>query len=153
YRAHLERRGRRQMVMLGYSDSNKDARVAASRRGLQRAQAALVAAAEPSGIDLTMFHGRGGTVSRGGGKITRAVLAAPRGSVRGRLRVTEQGEVLNAKYGLRGIATRTLEQTVRAVALATAVRPTTDARTARWHAIMDEMPAKSRAAHRAVVSH
>ena len=151
YRAHLECRGRRQMVMLGYSDSNKDAGVAASRWALQRAQAALVAAAEPSGIDLTMFHGRGGTVSRGGGKITRAVLAAPPGSVRGRLRVTEQGEVINAKYGLRGIATRTLEQTVGAVALATGVRPTTDARTARWHAIMDDIAATSRAAYRALV--
>ena len=151
YRAHLNYRGKRQVVMLGYSDSNKDGGIVASRWAVQRAQAALVATLEPASIDLTIFHGRGGTVSRGGGKLTRAVLSAPAGSVRGRLRVTEQGEVISANYGLRGIALRTLEQAVGAVAVATAIRPTPDARTPQWEALMDEIAATSRAAYRALV--
>jgi phosphoenolpyruvate carboxylase len=151
YRAHLERRVRRQVVMIGYSDSNKDAGLVASRWALQRAQAALVAVLEPTGIDLTIFHGRGGTVSRGGGKISRAVLGAPPGSVRGQLRVTEQGESVNSKYGLRGIALRTLEQAAGAVALATALPHTPEARAPAWHAVMDEMARDSREAYRALV--
>ena len=89
YRSHLGARRMQQVVMIGYSDSNKDAGIAASRWALQQAQAALVETAERSGVDLTFFHGRGGTVSRGGGKIASAILSAPRGSVKGRLRVTE----------------------------------------------------------------
>ena len=151
YRAHLEQRGKRQVVMLGYSDSNKDGGIGASRWAVQRAQAALVATLDPAGIELTIFHGRGGTVSRGGGKLTRAVLSAPPGSVRGHLRVTEQGEVISANYGLRGIAMRTLEQAVGAVALATAVAPNRDARAPQWEALMDEIAATSRDSYRALV--
>ena len=154
YRAHVESRGNRQVVMLGYSDSNKDGGIVGSRWAVQRAQSALVAtldAASPARIDLTIFHGRGGTVSRGGGKLTRAVLSAPPGSVRGRLRVTEQGEVISANYGLRGIALRTLEQAVGAVAIATALPPNPDARAPQWEALMDEIAATSRAAYRGLV--
>jgi len=151
YRSHLERRDRRQVVMIGYSDSNKDAGIAASRWALQRVQADLVATLEPAGIDLTIFHGRGGTVSRGGGKLTRAVLGAPAGTVRGRLRVTEQGEAISANFGLRGIALRTLEQAVSAVALATALPAPPDERAPRWHDVMDEIAASSHAAYRTLV--
>jgi phosphoenolpyruvate carboxylase len=151
YRAHLDRRGRRQMVMIGYSDSNKEGGIAASRWALQRAQAALVAALDPAGVDLTLFHGRGGTVSRGGGKITPALLGAPRGAVRGRLRVTEQGEAIFARYGLRGIALRTLEQAAGAVALATALPRTPSPDEPRWHGMMDEIARDSRAAYRALI--
>jgi phosphoenolpyruvate carboxylase len=151
YRAHLEQRGKRQVVMVGYSDSNKDGGICASRWAVQRAQAALVATLDPAGIDLTIFHGRGGTVSRGGGKLTRAVLSAPPGSVRGHLRVTEQGEVISANYGLRGIAMRTLEQAVGAVAIATAAPPARDARAPQWEALMDEIAATSRDSYRALV--
>ena len=151
YRAHLEARGRHQLVMIGYSDSNKDAGIAASRWALQRAQATLVETTERSGVDLTFFHGRGGTVSRGGGRIASAMLSAPRGSVKGRLRVTEQGEVINAKYGLRGIAMRTLEQTVSAVTLATALPRPPDHREAEWTRIMEDIARDSRAAYRALV--
>src|SRR6266516_339853 len=132
YRAHLAERGMHQMVMIGYSDSNKDAGIGASRWALHRAQAVLVDAVGRSGVDLTFFHGRGGTVSRGGGRITSAILSAPAGSVRGRFRMTEQGEAINAKYGLRGIAMRTLEQTVSAVALATALPRPPDSRETGW---------------------
>ena len=137
--------------MIGYSDSNKDAGIGAARWALHRAQAALVETIERAGVDLTFFHGRGGTVSRGGGRITSAILSAPAGSVRGRLRVTEQGEAINAKYGLRGIAMRTLEQTVSAVALATALPRRADPRETAWTRIMDEIGRDSREAYRALV--
>jgi len=151
YGSHLERRDRRQVVMIGYSDSNKDTGIAASRWALQQAQAALVATLEPAGIDLTIFHGRGGSVSRGGGKLARAVLSAPPGTVRGRLRVTEQGEAINANYGLRAIALRTLEQAVGAIALATALPAPREDRAPRWSSVMDEIAASSHAAYRALV--
>ena len=151
YRAHLAERGMHQMVMIGYSDSNKDAGIGASRWALHHAQTALVETAEQSGVDLTFFHGRGGTVSRGGGKITSAILSAPPRSIRGRFRMTEQGEAINAKYGLRGIAMRTLEQTVSAVALATALPPAPESRERGWISMMDGIAQSSRAAYRALV--
>jgi phosphoenolpyruvate carboxylase len=151
YRDHLTRRANRQTIMIGYSDSNKDAGFGASRWALQRAQAAIVAACDASGVDVTLFHGRGGTVSRGGGKVTSAILAAPPGAVRGRLRVTEQGEAINTKYGLRGIAMRTLEQSVSAVVLATALPRPPDPREAGWTAVMDDIASESRKAYRALV--
>ncbi len=151
YRAHLAERGMHQMVMIGYSDSNKDAGIGASRWGLYRAQAVLVEKTDQSGVDVTFFHGRGGTVSRGGGKITSAILSAPPRSIRGRFRMTEQGEAINAKYGLRGIAMRTLEQTVSAVALATAVPRAPDAREPAWTNMMEAIARESRAAYRALV--
>ena len=153
YRAHLGERGERQMVMIGYSDSNKDAGIGAARWALYQAQAALVqtAAGGGSGIELTFFHGRGGTVSRGGGRITTSILSAPRGTVRGYFRLTEQGETINAKYGLRGIAMRTLEQMTSAVVLASALPPKPDGRETEWAAVMEGIAADSRAAYRALV--
>jgi phosphoenolpyruvate carboxylase len=109
YRRHLAARGGEQVIMLGYSDSNKEAGLAASRVALYEAEGALAAAADAAGVGLTLFHGRGGTASRGGSKPREAVLAEPPEAVRGHVRVTEQGENVHAKYGLRGIAIRTLE--------------------------------------------
>ncbi len=151
YQAHLAARSMQQMVMIGYSDSNKDAGIGLSRWALYRAQAGIVTTTDRSGIDLTFFHGRGGTVSRGGGKITSAILSAPAGTVRGRFRMTEQGEAINAKYGLRGIALRTLEQTVSAVALATALPRQADVREPGWTTIMNDIARESRDAYRALV--
>ncbi|MCZ6727012.1 MAG: phosphoenolpyruvate carboxylase [Acidobacteria bacterium] len=122
YRGHLEHRTR-QLVMIGYSDSSKDGGAAASRWALQRAQQDLTRVASEHGTALTFFHGRGGTVGRGGGKTHRAVLAAPSGSVQGVLRVTEQGEVIADKYGLAGLAMRNLARATGAVLLATAAPP------------------------------
>ncbi|MBL8785531.1 MAG: phosphoenolpyruvate carboxylase [Deltaproteobacteria bacterium] len=119
YRAHLRTRGDEQLVMLGYSDSNKDAGIVASRWALQEAQAELAALADRHQVRLVLFHGRGGTVSRGGGSPRAGVLAAPHGSVRGRLRVTEQGEIVHAKYGLPELAAWTLENMASAVLEAT----------------------------------
>lgn len=110
YRQHLRGRDDRQVVMLGYSDSNKDGGIAASRFALQEAQIALSEIAREAGIDLSFFHGRGGTASRGGGRTERAVMAAPHGSVNGHLRLTEQGEVIHRKYSIRAIALRNIEQ-------------------------------------------
>ncbi|GAB3730456.1 phosphoenolpyruvate carboxylase [Luteimonas pelagia] len=151
YRAHLDRRGGRQVVMLGYSDSAKDGGIVASRWALQRTQVALVELARESGVRIAFFHGRGGSVSRGGGKTSRAVVAAPRGSVDGHLRLTEQGEVIHRKYGIRAIAMRNLEQTTAAV-LRASLRPRpADAREDGWRAIAAGMAETSRAAYRGLV--
>lgn len=109
YRRHLDRRGGVQWVMLGYSDSSKTSGLIASRVALQQAQTELVRVAGEAGVELRFFHGRGGTASRGGTKPRQAILAAPRGTLAGHLRVTEQGEIIQAKFGLEGIAERTLE--------------------------------------------
>src|SRR6202042_466928 len=120
YRRHLESRGNRQMVVIGYSDTNKQGGIAASRWALQVAQVQLLEAARAAGIELLIFHGRGGTPARGGGRTENLVESLPRGAMRGVLRLTEQGEVVNQSYGLRPIAMRTLERTFASVALATA---------------------------------
>jgi len=152
YREHLKRRGNRQTVMVSYSDSNKDAGLASARWTLQQAQSALVDTLEKAGIELTMFHGRGGTISRGGGKTHAAVLGSPPGAVRGRLRATEQGELVNAKYGVRGIAVRTLEQAVGSVALASALPRRKQAKEAEeWPAIMDGLTTVARERYQALV--
>ncbi len=151
YRAHLRARDDVQMVMLGYSDSGKDGGIAASRWGLQRAQVELLEVAAETGIRLTFFHGRGGSISRGGGKTTHAVDASPRGSIDGRLRVTEQGEVIHRKYGIRALALRSLEQATGAV-LRFSLRPRApEPREERWRPVMDLIAEHSAAAYRAFV--
>ena len=114
---HLERRDGRQLVMVGYSDSNKDGGIASARWALQQALERMSVVASRHGVTLTVFHGRGGTVSRGGGSVHRAVAAMPARSIGGRLRLTEQGEVIDAKYGLPQIALRQLERMLGAVVL------------------------------------
>ncbi len=151
YREHLTKRGKRQMVMIGYSDSNKDGGLASARWALQNAQETLAGAVHAKGIELTLFHGRGGTISRGGSKTHVAVLGAPPGTVNGRLRVTEQGEIINEKYGLRGIALRTLEQMTGSVALATALPRHQGNDEPEWHAMMDVIANESRKAYRQLV--
>lgn len=151
YRKHLERRHDRQTVMIGYSDSNKDGGLASARWALQRAQEVIVQEAGEHGIELTLFHGRGGTVSRGGSKTHVAVLGAPPGTVNGRLRVTEQGEIINEKYGLRGIALRTLEQMTGSVALATAMPRHRGNDRPEWHTMMDVIANESRRAYRKLI--
>jgi len=151
YREHLRFRKDRQMVMIGYSDSNKDSGLASARWALQNAQVALAASVSEKDIELTLFHGRGGSISRGGSKTHAAVLGAPPGTVNGRLRVTEQGEIINEKYGLRGIALRTLEQTAGSVALATAMPQHRGNDMPEWHAMMDVIARESRRAYRDLI--
>jgi phosphoenolpyruvate carboxylase len=151
YRAHLRARGDRQWVMLGYSDSGKDGGTLASRWGLQRAQVELLDVAQQAGIRLAFFHGRGGSASRGGARITPALMSSPRGSVAGVLRVTEQGEVIHRKYGIRALALRNLEQTVGAV-LRASLRPRADEpHEAQWREYMTALAADSRRAYRELV--
>jgi len=151
YREHLEYRENKQMVMIGYSDSNKNAGLASARWALQNAQVALVESVKEENIALRLFHGRGGTVSRGGGKTHAAVLGAPPGTINGYLRVTEQGEIINEKYGLRGIALRTLEQAAGSVALATAMPQHRGNDLPEWHAMMQVIADTSRDVYRKLV--
>ena len=123
YQSHLQSRGNQQLIMLGYSDSSKDGGLVASRWALFRAQRALSDVAERFGVEIGFFHGRGGTVSRGGGKTERAILAAPPGSAGRRFRVTEQGEVIHRKYSVRAIALRNMEQALGALAQADLAPP------------------------------
>ena len=153
YRAGLTTRGDRQEVMLGYSDSNKESGVLAAAWMLHQAQSALAEAARTRGVELTLFHGRGGALGRGGGPTNRAILGQAPGSVDGRLKLTEQGEVIAANYADPTIARRHLEQMTGAILLASA--PEHDARLERalvaGAPIMTELGATSRRAYRALV--
>jgi phosphoenolpyruvate carboxylase len=122
YAAQVTGCSRRQEIMLGYSDSAKDGGFLASQWELYSAQERLLADADARGIELRFFHGRGGSTSRGGARTHRAILAQPSGSIRGRMRLTEQGEVISQRYSHPELALRSLEQTLSAVVLATLAR-------------------------------
>ena len=109
YRGYLRRRGNLQQVMVGYSDSNKDGGYLPSHWKLYQAQLAMAGIGRRHGVQLEFFHGRGGTVARGGGRAYEAILALPPGTVQQRLRITEQGEVIHSKYGDPELALRNLE--------------------------------------------
>ena len=151
YRAHVAARGDRQIVMMGYSDSSKESGLAASRWALHRAESALADAATRSGVELTLFHGRGGTPSRGGTKPRAGILAQPPGVMKGRFRVTEQGEIIHAKYGLRGIALRTLELMTGAVLENSVLDATRPEPKAAWREAMDSVASAARTAFRSLV--
>jgi phosphoenolpyruvate carboxylase len=151
YAQHLKARDNRQMVVIGYSDSNKQGGIAASRWALQVAQVQLLETARQAGIDLMIFHGRGGTPARGGGRTENLVESLPPGAMRGALRLTEQGEVVNQSYGLRPIAMRTLERTFAAVALASAHAKSTAPIAADQLAAMRMLAAESLKSYRGTV--
>lgn len=151
YRDHLDSRGGRQVVMLGYSDSNKDAGLVASRWALFGAQEVLSEVARAAGVELVLFHGRGGSISRGGGKTREGILAQPARTLGGRLRVTEQGEIIHAKYGLRGIAARTLELMTGAVLESTWRGKSAVGPEPAWREMADEFAITAREAYRALV--
>jgi phosphoenolpyruvate carboxylase len=119
YRAQLEARGMCQQIMLGYSDSVKDGGYLAACVAIDRVQRALARQAEAHGIRLELFHGRGGTIARGGGPTHRAILAQPAGTIHGRIKLTEQGEVIASKYGSVASAVHKLELLVAATLEAT----------------------------------
>ncbi|HEU4619619.1 MAG TPA: phosphoenolpyruvate carboxylase [Gammaproteobacteria bacterium] len=151
YRKHLESRGNEQMVMVGYSDGNKEGELVSARWSLHQAQRHLIATMRELGVKLTLFHGRGGTVSRSGGRLTEGLLAVPQGAITGRLRMTEQSEMINAKYGIEGIAMRSLEQTLSSVLWLSAREQTRDPRQGAWRDIMAQIAADSRAAYRRLI--
>lgn len=150
YREHLQRRGNRQVIMVGYSDSSKDSGIMAARWGLFEAQRQLVEIGQRHGIKVQFFHGRGGTVSRGGGNLVNGIEGAPPGSIGGYLRVTEQGEVINQKFGIRPIALRNLELMTGAVLRHHLVDTGQNASQAQ-HRIMQEMARTSRQTYRSLV--
>jgi phosphoenolpyruvate carboxylase len=118
YTRQLAARGDRQEIMIGYSDSGKDAGILASSWALYRGQEALAALFREHGVALRLFHGRGGSVGRGGGSpVYRALAALPPGTVHGQLKITEQGEIISQQFGLLPIAERTLEVTLAGVLL------------------------------------
>jgi len=132
-----------QEVMVGYSDSAKDAGRFSAAWALYCAQEQIVAAGARHGVDLTLFHGRGGSVGRGGGPTHLAIRSQPPGSINGRLRVTEQGEMIQAKFGLPDIAVRTMEVYTTATleaTLAPAPQPAPE-----WRTAMDRLSDQARA--------
>ncbi|HEU5468842.1 MAG TPA: phosphoenolpyruvate carboxylase, partial [Steroidobacteraceae bacterium] len=151
YRRHLAARGRRQAVLIGYSDSNQAIGIVASRHAIYQAQVELIAAAAEANVDLALFYGRGGPASRGGGPIARLVEDAPDGATRGRLRATEQGEGISNSYGLRRIALRSFEKAVFAVAMDRIEAPRAAARERELRALMGSIAAASRARYCALV--
>jgi phosphoenolpyruvate carboxylase len=150
YRRHLKARERQQQIMIGYSDSNKDGGYLQANWRLFRAQRVLAQTCDEHGVRLTLFHGRGGTLGRGGGPANRAILAQPPESVRGRIKVTEQGEVVSGRYSNPAIAHRHLEQLVNAVLLSGGKRPSFE-REQEWAEIMDELSAASYRKYRSLV--
>ncbi|HZY43029.1 MAG TPA: phosphoenolpyruvate carboxylase, partial [Anaerolineae bacterium] len=158
YRLHLAVCGGQQLVMIGYSDSNKDGGYLASNWALYQAQENIARVCADFGLKLTLFHGRGGTVARGGGPANRAIRAQPPGTINGRFRVTEQGETIAARYANLDLAHRHLEQIASAVLLASAPeqhpgRSEAQSKAAQpaWRNSMISMSAVAREAYRSLV--
>ncbi len=151
YRLHLARCAAGQIVMIGYSDSNKDGGYLAANWALYQAQENIARLCHKFGIRLTLFHGRGGTVARGGGPANRAIRAQPPGTLQGRFRLTEQGETIASNYANPELAHRHLEQIVNAVLLASAPNEQSPNVSARWRETMTRMSASARTAYRALV--
>lgn len=146
YRSRIDGR---QEVMIGYSDSAKDGGRLSANWALYRAQESIVDVCREAGVELTLFHGRGGSISRGGGPTYLSIQSQPPGSVDGRLRVTEQGEMIQAQFGLPDIAARTLELYTTATLGASITLP--DPPEARWREAMERLAGTARRVYRDVV--
>lgn len=152
YRELLKSRGNTQEVMLGYSDSNKDGGYLTANWELYKAEVELVQVFEKHGIELRLFHGRGGTVGRGGGPSYQAILAQPPGSVNAQIRITEQGEVISSKYSDPEIGRRNLEILIAATMEATLVHHHGDDSTMpKFHRIMEALSKDAFGAYRKLV--
>ena len=155
YQLHLAARGNFQEIMLGYSDSNKDGGYWMANWMQHRAQQTLADVCRRYNVAFRLFHGRGGTVGRGGGRTGSAIAAMPSAARNGRIRLTEQGEVISFRYGLPGLAHRHLEQLVSAMLLAGIRAQTGEAEDREAHTdseLMDEIAARSMDAYRALIA-
>jgi len=150
YREHVGLRGNVQEVMIGYSDSNKETGFLPSSWALYQAQRALADVQRRTGVTVQVFHGRGGAIGRGGGPANRAILAQPTGTVNGRLRFTEQGEVIADRYGTASIAERHLEQIVNAV-LRSSFDADADHPCPTWERLLERLSERAYAAYRGLV--
>jgi phosphoenolpyruvate carboxylase len=150
YRSSLAHGGDLQEIMLGYSDSGKDAGYVTSNWTLYEVQGRLASVAREHGVRLRLFHGRGGSAGRGGGPSYRAIMAQPAGTLDGNIRITEQGEVISFKYSMRGLARRNLDTVLAAVLEATADHspPTPEP---RWTGAMERLSATAQEAYRSLV--
>ncbi|MFK7732061.1 MAG: phosphoenolpyruvate carboxylase [Pseudomonadales bacterium] len=146
---YREKINHRMMVMIGYSDSAKDAGVMAAAWAQYRAQEKLLEVCEEFGVELTLFHGRGGTIGRGGAPAHSALLSQPPGSLRGGLRVTEQGEMIRTKLGVSSIAVKTLALYTSAILKANLLEPPKPE--ASWRTLMDDMADASCKHYREIV--
>lgn len=151
YGQHLNTLDRAQMVMIGYSDSNKDGGYLAAQWGLYQGQERIANVCAAHDVKLTLFHGRGGSVARGGGPANRAIQAQPPGTIQGRFRVTEQGETIAFRYGDPELAYRNLEQIINAVLLASRPGGAPNLVKAEWRAAMDQMSLAAMQAFRHLV--
>ena len=155
YKLHLESRGRRQEIMIGYSDSAKEGGIVASHWALYKAQRQLTKVSQTANINWMFFHGRGGTVGRGGGPEYEAILSQPAHSLNARIKITEQGEVISLKYAHPAIAQRSLELTTSAMLTANIPKSQFDPELNRnrkeWFDAMDEIAEHSYSAYRCTV--
>ena len=153
YKTYLEELGNLQEIMIGYSDSGKNGGIVTANWELYKVQKKLVAIAQANDIELRLFHGRGGTIGRGGGPTHQAILAQPPGTVAGRIKLTEQGEVISSKYALHDIAVRNFDQLAAAVLQATAAQPhgESDSEPAQWWNFMEQLSISSFNAYRSLV--
>jgi phosphoenolpyruvate carboxylase len=150
YRQAVRARGNSQQVMVGYSDSNKDGGYLAATWRTYRAQQELAETAAAAGVELVVFHGRGGAVGRGGGPMYRAIMARPASAASPIFKITEQGEVIFARYGSLPIAERHLEQVVHALLLSSLHGITSEV-PSEWVEVMEGLAQRSRAAYRWVI--
>ena len=150
YQEHLRARGNQQTIMIGYSDSNKDGGYLSATWSLYKAQISILDACDEFGIQATLFHGRGGSVSRGGGGVGRTITAQPPHTVRGRIKLTEQGEVISGQYTQSTIARNHMENLISSVMLRSAPRATRPPED-HWTASMEELGRISNAAYRRLV--
>jgi phosphoenolpyruvate carboxylase len=152
YRPHLKNCGDQQMVMIGYSDSNKDGGFLRANWSLYQAQEEIARVAQDHKVTLTIFHGRGGTIARGGGPANQAIRAQPAESINGHFRLTEQGEVIASRYANPELAHRHLEQVVNAVLMASAPSARKqDEVPVQWREALEDMSIVAQKAYRKLV--